>query len=347
MSIGAAVPRTTESATSVPFLPRILSRAASTVRPSSETPSTATIVSPALIPAFSDGEPSIGLTTIKPAVRSERRAVGRLALGVLRPDLRPDPLELAGQVLEALAVLVGRQVGRVGIAERVDHPLDRAADEALLVLAAEGEALEDRVVACPRTAGSRPRPRRACRAARRCAGRRGSRRRRARRRRGWRRRPSPWRGSGSADAGAARAGPASAGPRADGAAGVGRRRDPAVDGRARRAGSRPAGDQRRRRVGREHRGRGSPLWRRGGAPRLHRALLDATRGRSDRIVRERNFIGHGPARARPRPLIGSGTSGRTPTSRGRRAPDPPPRRSRRGRGPASRSSAAGPGRSRP
>ena len=101
----------------MPFLPRILFRAPSTVSPSSEVPSTSTITSPALTPAFSDGEPSIGVTTDEEAVRPERRAVGRLALGVLRPDLGPDPLELAGQVLEALAVLVGRQVGRVRVAE--------------------------------------------------------------------------------------------------------------------------------------------------------------------------------------------------------------------------------------
>ena len=63
MSIGAAVPRTIERTTSVPFLPRILFRAPSTVSPSSEVPSTETMTSPALTPAFSDGEPSIGVTT--------------------------------------------------------------------------------------------------------------------------------------------------------------------------------------------------------------------------------------------------------------------------------------------
>ncbi len=83
------------------------------------------------------------------AVGPERRAVRRLALAVARPDLGADPLELAGQVLQPLAVLLGGEVGRVGIAERVDHALDRAVDQALLGLAAEGEPLDDRVVAVP------------------------------------------------------------------------------------------------------------------------------------------------------------------------------------------------------
>src|SRR4029079_14090475 len=83
------------------------------------------------------------------AVGPEGRAVRGRALRVFRADLRPDPLELAREVLEALAVLVRRPVRRVGIAERVDHALDRAPDHRLAIDRPAGESLDDRVVGVP------------------------------------------------------------------------------------------------------------------------------------------------------------------------------------------------------
>jgi hypothetical protein len=46
-------------------LPRILSRAASTVSPSTDEPSTAAMMSPDFMPDFCAGEPSIGAMTTR------------------------------------------------------------------------------------------------------------------------------------------------------------------------------------------------------------------------------------------------------------------------------------------
>ena len=58
----AAANRWMWSVTEVPAAPRTLSRAWSGVRPSREVPSTVVMTSPALRPAASVGEPSIGAT---------------------------------------------------------------------------------------------------------------------------------------------------------------------------------------------------------------------------------------------------------------------------------------------
>ena len=79
-----------------------------------------------------------------------------------RPDLGADPLELAGQVLEARLVLLRRQVRGVRVVERLDHAPDRAVDERLLVDVAAGVAVLDRVVRVPeRLEGVGPARRRA------------------------------------------------------------------------------------------------------------------------------------------------------------------------------------------
>ncbi len=59
---GCSVPRCTLRVTTLPFGPRIRSRAPSTVRPSSDTPSVASTRSPVLRPALAAGEPAIGAT---------------------------------------------------------------------------------------------------------------------------------------------------------------------------------------------------------------------------------------------------------------------------------------------
>ena len=73
-SNGAPAPRWIVRVTTEPFGPRIRSRAASTVRPSSGTPSVARTRSPASRPAVSAGDPSIGADDHEMAVRPERRA---------------------------------------------------------------------------------------------------------------------------------------------------------------------------------------------------------------------------------------------------------------------------------
>ena len=80
-SNGAALPRSIVRTTVVPFLPRTLSRAASTVRPSRPAPSILRIASPATRPAFWAGEPSIGDDDDQDAVGAERGALARLARG--------------------------------------------------------------------------------------------------------------------------------------------------------------------------------------------------------------------------------------------------------------------------
>ena len=64
-SNGAPPSRTIDSVTAVSFAPRTRSRAASTVRPSSRSPSMASMMSPATSPAASAGEPGIGATTTR------------------------------------------------------------------------------------------------------------------------------------------------------------------------------------------------------------------------------------------------------------------------------------------
>ena len=120
--------RCTVSVTSLPFGPRIRSRASSTVSPSSGTPSVASTRSPAARPAFSAGEPSSGGDDDEPAGRAERGAALR-AVGGLGRDLGADPLELAADALQALAVLLRGQVRRIRVLEGLDHPADRALDE--------------------------------------------------------------------------------------------------------------------------------------------------------------------------------------------------------------------------
>ena len=58
--------------------------------------------------------------------RPEGRAVARLAGRVPRADLGADPLELAGQVLEAGLVFLRREIRGVRVVERLDHAPDRA-----------------------------------------------------------------------------------------------------------------------------------------------------------------------------------------------------------------------------
>src|SRR6266566_6579387 len=83
------------------------------------------------------------------AVRAEGRTRARRTGRILRSDLGPDTLELARQVLEPALVLLWRQVGRVRVAEAVDHPLDRATDERLLIDLAAGVAPLDRPIGVP------------------------------------------------------------------------------------------------------------------------------------------------------------------------------------------------------
>ena len=136
------------ASTTEPFGPRIRSRAPSTVRPSSEVPSVARMRSPAQQPGLLGGRAGDRGDDHEPAVRPERRAALR-AVGRLRGDLRADPLELAADPLQALAVLVGGQVRGVRVAERVDHPPDGALDEDVAVDLAAGVAVVDRVVRVP------------------------------------------------------------------------------------------------------------------------------------------------------------------------------------------------------
>ncbi len=82
------------------------------------------------------------------AVRSERRAALG-AVGGPGDDLRADPLELAADPLQALAVFLGGQVGGVRVAERLDHPADGALDEHVPVDRAAGIPVVDRVVGVP------------------------------------------------------------------------------------------------------------------------------------------------------------------------------------------------------
>ena len=69
----------------------------------------------------------------EPAVRAELRAVGRLAGAVHRSDLGTDPLELARDVLERQAELLGREVRGIRVADRLDHASDRALDDRLAI----------------------------------------------------------------------------------------------------------------------------------------------------------------------------------------------------------------------
>ena len=66
-----------------------------------------------------------------------------------RPDLGADPLELSGEALERLLVLLRRVVGGVRVVERLDHPGDRPLREPLRVDRLEGVAAPDRGVGVP------------------------------------------------------------------------------------------------------------------------------------------------------------------------------------------------------
>ena len=85
------------------------------------------------------------------AVRAER-GTALLTGRVLGRDLGTDALELAADALEALAVLVRREVRRVRILERVDHPADGALDQGVAVDVAAGIAVVDGVVGVPERA---------------------------------------------------------------------------------------------------------------------------------------------------------------------------------------------------
>src|SRR4029079_14484949 len=77
------------------------------------------------------------------------------ALGAVRPlrgQLRPDPLELAADPLPALAVGVGAEIRGIRVAQRPDHPGDRAIDDGLAVHGTTGVALRDRVIGVPERA---------------------------------------------------------------------------------------------------------------------------------------------------------------------------------------------------
>ena len=145
---GTPSPRSMVRATALPFGPRIRSRAASTVSPSTEVPSTRVTTSPGFSPIRSAGEPGSGSVTtsrqaapsgVQPSVPSS--AFGR--------DLGADALELPADPLQALAIVVRRQVGRIRVPEGADHPPDGALDELVRVDRAARVPVGDRVVGVP------------------------------------------------------------------------------------------------------------------------------------------------------------------------------------------------------
>ena len=100
------------------------------------------------MPAVSAGDPGSGRVTtsrqsgpsgVQPSVPSVR----------LGGDLGADPLELAADALQALAVLLGRQVGGVRVVEGLDHPADGALDERRPIDLAAGVPVVDGVVGLP------------------------------------------------------------------------------------------------------------------------------------------------------------------------------------------------------
>ena len=175
-SNGAAVPRMIVSVTSVPFLPRILSRArvdgqAVEGRAVDRDDDVARLEPGLLAPA----SPRSGATMTSWQSGPEGRAVGRRARRrrasrSRRRCPRTGPTGPGGP-----AVLLGREVR--GIRDRRAQstmPLIAPADERLRSIVAAGVALDRSSGTYPRTAGSWSCGRPACRAARRCAGRRGS-----------------------------------------------------------------------------------------------------------------------------------------------------------------------------
>ena len=140
----------------MPFVPRTLSRAASTVSPSSAgAVDRAGSCRRRRGPAFSAGEPSIGRDDDEDAVGAERGALARRPDADLRADLGADPLELAAdRSCRPLAVLLGRQVGRVRVAERVDHALDRARGSRPAGRRRRRRSGRRSCGRCPRTAGT-------------------------------------------------------------------------------------------------------------------------------------------------------------------------------------------------
>ena len=90
--------------------------------------------------------------------------------GACARDLGADPLELAADPEQALAVFVGGQVGRVRVAERADHAPDRALDDERPIDLAAGVAVVDRVVGVPERLERLGLRRAACRARRRPGG---------------------------------------------------------------------------------------------------------------------------------------------------------------------------------
>ena len=136
------------ASTVVPFGPRIRSRAPSTVRPSSATPSAARTRSPGSQAGLLGRRAGDRRDDDQPAIRPERRAALG-PVGGLRRDLRADALELAADPLQGVAVLVRGQVRGVRVAERLDHPADGALDDRLAVDLAAGVAVGDRVVRVP------------------------------------------------------------------------------------------------------------------------------------------------------------------------------------------------------
>ena len=84
----------------------------------------------------------------EPAGRAERRAALR-AVERLGRDLGADALELPADALQALAIVVRRQVGRIRVLEGADHPPDGALDQGVRVDAAARVPVGDRVVGVP------------------------------------------------------------------------------------------------------------------------------------------------------------------------------------------------------
>ena len=147
-SNGAAVPRWSRRVTTEPFGPRTRSRAASMVRPSSALPSVARMRSPARIPAFSAGEPSMAPTT-------RREQVGP---SVAHPCVPSLPCVAISAPTPSNCPLIPRRLSRyscagqvrgIRIPEGADHPLDRALDEGLAFDLATRVAVADRVVGVP------------------------------------------------------------------------------------------------------------------------------------------------------------------------------------------------------
>ena len=124
-------PRLMVSVTLVPFSPRTLVTSSWNAAPLTLVPSTAVTRSPAWSPAFSAGEPEMGLTTtrtqVSDSVVQEARSVG---LRVLYRHLGADAAELAGEVAQRLLVLVGCHVAAERVADAIlEHALDGALGE--------------------------------------------------------------------------------------------------------------------------------------------------------------------------------------------------------------------------